>query len=370
MIVYCTFVFLAMLFIKVYVSQRHQTEVSSMATSRYIKQRKQSEQPSILFLLLSMLSLVLVYGLRYRVGTDYMYYYESFERVVQGTGSYFNEPLYNLLQYMVSFISSNYILFSTICGFLLCIPFYVVILKVSKNPTFSILLFVITNTYFIAMNGVRQGLAMAFLMVSIYYLIKNQEKYFYVYVMVAAMFHVSALIFLPVYRLTRVTITPLKGWMMIAIFAGIGFAGKGMLESLISLTQYAHYIASDFNEMSFEIVLFIINIIIFSVLCFYYHKAIKTDTKREFMVLFWLQLLAVCFLMFSSSLPLAKRFTWMFSLNQILVLPMLVYYEDSKIGKLLVKAGIIICFTLSIYVGDYQNGAHNVFPYQTFMSEI
>lgn len=121
-----------------------------------------------------------------------------------------------------------------------------------------------------------------------------------------------------------------------------------------------------FDTGEFEWIITLINIAILCVFCFYSPTARESEYKEEFQAYFWLQLLATVSIILSISIPLAKRICWTFSIGQILSLPLMTKFEDSKIGKLILNAGIIVFFILSIYFGIVVNGAHKVVPYHWF----
>lgn len=336
---------------------------------KYLK--KQKIDTSLLTTLkwLSMLPVIIITGIRYRVGTDYMYYANSFLSITRGGDGYFSDPLYNVVQWVVHFFTNDYAFLFIVCAIIFCYFFWDTSFKISYLPVYSILLVFLTNTYFISLNGLRQGLSMAILFYAMSYLLNRQEKKFYICVVCAAMFHNSALVFLPLFRLSLLQLNAYR--IMKYLMAGLllSLFGKNLIYGFMKLTNYYHYFVSTYANDSFEWILVLINVVILLVLCFYLPKATKAGDEKMYNIYLWLQLLAVIFAMMSGILPLAKRITWIFGIGQILALPLLTKYENSKIGKVILNIGIIICFALSIYIGDVQNGAHGIVPYNTIFSK-
>lgn len=329
----------------------------------YIKKRKVDKSLCKVLAFLSAFPILLITCFRYRVGTDYMYYAESVRRVQDGKKSYFSNPIYRLLEKIASAFP-GYIAIFCVTGIVLVACYWFVIYKRSVLPEYSIFLFLGTNTYFVSLNGVRQGIAMAFLFVAVHFALKRDLKMYLVFFAFAVLTHRGVAFFLPMYWLTNLELKPKRAWIILSISVVLGVLGSGLLYLVIRLVGYGRYISSIYDTGEFELYITLINFVIFCVFCFYERIADKSEYRKEFQAYFWLQLLATASIILSIAIPLAKRVCWTFSIGQILSLPLLSKFEKSRIGKIILNVGIIVGFSLSIYYGIVVNGAHRVLPFQ------
>lgn len=146
---------------------------------------------------LPFLIMLLLCGLRGEdVGTDtynYLshYKYEVGERI---------EPLYSLTIDICHYIGLTPHQFIFVTALLTFVPLYIFVRKYSVNPCFSALIYIsYSATFFgLAFNGVRQAIAMSFLIFSIYYLSKKDRVIrSLIFLIIAILFHYSCLVLLP-----------------------------------------------------------------------------------------------------------------------------------------------------------------------------
>lgn len=336
----------------------------------YIKSRKVDRSLCNILAVCSALPFIIITGLRYHVGTDYLYYAASFNRVSEGKNSYFKNPLYNLFEWISSCFSDDFIILFCITAVILIVSYWSVIYKRSCFPVYSIFLFWGTNTFYISLNGVRQGLAMGFLFIAIHFAIEKKLRPYLVAILCAVLTHRGVAFFLPFYWLIKIKLTPRRAWTILLVSVGVGVVGSSGLRLIIRLIGYGYYMSGMFDSGNFEWIITLINLAIFCVFCFYYGVAKESEYEEEYQTYFWLQMLATVSILLSVSIPLAKRICWSFSIGQILSLPLLTKFEDSKIGKLILNVGIIAFFTLSIYFGIVVKGAHKVLPYRWFTERL
>lgn len=328
----------------------------------YFIARLGKRKPDTAAAVLSAIPFILITGLRYKVGTDYSYYIWSFHSVGYGNGSYFNNPLYCLVERISTWLSTDYVMLYINLALIMIACYWHTIYRLSNFPSYSIIMFVLTNTYFVSLNGVRQGMAMGFLFLSLIYVYERDVKKYIVAVLCAVLFHKGVALFIPIYWLTKRKMDPKWAWGSVIITAAAGFLVPGLIQRGVALMGYAGYLGSGFDE-GFETILALINASILGVFCFYAQRASESEDADLYNVLFWMQTIATAALMLSARVPLAKRICWIFSIGQILSLPLFTKFEDSKVGKVVLNGGIIVLFALSIYFGIVVNHAHGVYPY-------
>ena len=102
-------------------------------------------------------------SMRYVTGFDYRFYESAFQSVaalgLNGAG--WSEPGYLLLNWAVSFFSSDYRVFLLVFHLLLTILVFVWIGRCSPSPWLSVFLFISLQYFALSMNFLRQSLAAA-----------------------------------------------------------------------------------------------------------------------------------------------------------------------------------------------------------------
>lgn len=115
---------------------------------------------------------------------------------------------------------------------LVCIiPVCYVIIRYSTNPYFSFFVFIALDYFLFAMTGLRQSIAIGLTVLAFDAALKHKRLHFLLLVGLAATFHITALIFLPVYLLVKI-----PDRKEVYILAGIAFVlvylTRGMLWEL------------------------------------------------------------------------------------------------------------------------------------------
>lgn len=158
--------------------------------------------------------IIAMYGLRLGIGTDYYSYemiYNTFHitkfndywvRYTHNDGIFYIEPAYYLLN---RFFSSYRLLLWGI-GILIFVLFSLAVKDYSKRLSYAFALFVFLSTQFVySMNGTRFSVALGFILLAYNALAQDKIIKFIVLVLVASLFHQSALfclamLFLKLYK--------------------------------------------------------------------------------------------------------------------------------------------------------------------------
>lgn len=157
-----------------------------------------------LFVFLATAVLILVSGLRYDVGTDYLSYSRAFltraARLKDDLKS-FKEPGLDFIAWISSKFSRDYALFFFIVSVITVSLNVKTIKKYSDSICLGLMFYVLTGAWHNSFNGIRQYLAAAILFAGHRYMYERKFwKYLFV-VFLATCFHTTALIMLPVYFL-------------------------------------------------------------------------------------------------------------------------------------------------------------------------
>ena len=168
-------------------------------------------KPNFIGFLIPCVVMILYAGLRRTIGDTY-YYIHMLEVLVEngnpvpawGKSSF----LFSLFQYLcIAFGGEDYSpLFIMVSALLTYIPVFLLFKKYSPDFFLTLFFYFVTGTYFSAMNGIRQYIATGIVLLATKYLFSERKSdfiKFLVFVVVASLFHTSALIMIPVYFLCR-----------------------------------------------------------------------------------------------------------------------------------------------------------------------
>lgn len=103
------------------------------------------------------------------------------------------EPGFVLLMYAVRQFTDNFAVLLAVCTLLTVLPVLVVIRRESLMPVFSLALYLTFSYYVISFNGIRQSIAVSFVLLAETYRHRNRAVWILLYAL-AAMFHVSAIL--------------------------------------------------------------------------------------------------------------------------------------------------------------------------------
>lgn len=116
------------------------------------------------------------------------------------------EILYAVMEYVFSH-KANFQIFLSVASIISIVPVMIVIYKYSKNYFMSLFLYIAFGYFSFSMNGIRQSIAIGICMLA-YMAARNQNLIqYFILIVIACLFHSSAIIFLPVFWLSKIKIT-------------------------------------------------------------------------------------------------------------------------------------------------------------------
>lgn len=150
-----------------------------------------------IFSILPYVFMAFVSGFRSNVGTDYRSYVDIFSAVSANINNWSNVEY--AVRCFISFlntIGANYQVFFLTFSVLTSYYYYKFIKDNSKDFMLSTVVYLCIGPFYLStFNTVRQGLATAICMHALKYCYKNQKKFF-CYIIIASLFHRSALLFI------------------------------------------------------------------------------------------------------------------------------------------------------------------------------
>lgn len=168
-----------------------------IACATYDKNKRSSNQ-RIMFVFI-FLPLWLVMGLRWGGGKDYFTYEEIFNNV--GNGSFHGslEIGYYYLNLFLYKLTHNPQSIFLVSSYVITFLHLKSIIKYCDNICIVVLAFLGLGYYFHSMNAIRQFMAISIAFAALEYLESKQFLKYLTYILIAALFHKSVLIWLPVY---------------------------------------------------------------------------------------------------------------------------------------------------------------------------
>lgn len=191
---------------------------------------------------LALCILIMVAGLRYRVGTDYAQYFASFESYAINVGSAirgFNEPGINILAFISATLVHNAFGMFFLASFLTIALVGRTIYKYSYDLNFSALIFLFAGCWTGSFNGIRQYLAAAVIFAGHRYIYEKKLWKYCLTIIVAMVFHKSAIVMLPMYFIPTKKVDFKSSVYLVAI--GVAFAAfsSRLIDNVsIVLTKY------------------------------------------------------------------------------------------------------------------------------------
>ncbi|WP_251623262.1 EpsG family protein [Odoribacter lunatus] len=223
---------------------------------------KMKEKPSLfnITVLLGIIPFVVILGLRYKVGIDYMSYLQHYKDLFYFSDSIKYEPLYEFLN---RFLVENRIHYSVLFCMTVLIQslfFYLIFIRKRYLLPFALLFYFLTSKIFVDLNIIRHAIATMIFIYSIRFIQERKFVKYLIFLVLAGGFHYSSFLLLPVYFLgsTRCWLIDKKIW-IIGLYFFTLFLGNGimnyLMDSLIvgfQLLGYNSY-AYEAEEMHMEI---------------------------------------------------------------------------------------------------------------------
>ena len=239
---------------------------------------------------------------------------------------------------------------------------FAAISRQSKTPLLAVLMFILTGNFFLSLNIVSQFMAMSICLYACTFAQERKPIPFLLLVALAACFHASALVFIPVYILPKLNIKPI--WCAVIIVVALiaaQFCFPLLKKAVAAVAPaYARY----FGEKSeFEWIFFAIGLAVFAVGTFYFPKG---KDKPYYKLWYYANILGLVALCFSGHIPYMKRINFYFALPHFLFLPLIIQCEEKQIWRRIMTIVMITLFLAETVVATGLLNKNGILPYQVF----
>lgn len=221
--------------------------------------------------------------------------------------------------------------------------------RYSKNPSLSLVIFVTMGFMAGTMSQIRQYIAWAICIYSIKFIIDNKFVKFICFIIVAMLFHISAIVFLPLYWLSKIQLNLKKGIAFVIVTLPLFIFFNRFSELTGSLIKsYNNYEKQMLNNGTTGYLSITINLIIFFlifILAIYLMKMNKKNGEQRsklINLLLWMLMCSFVVLILSYKFSQFSRLVSYFTCSIMFLIP----NELSNPEKSTIKKVILILFVV------------------------
>ena len=319
------------------------------------------------FWLIFITLLTLFLGFRYEVGGDWgIYRHNFFDNADKFYYLYFDlrsDYLFDLLSWIIHSLGFNFITLNLICSviFIYAISSFCLY---QKQPWLALMIAIPHLIIVVSMGYVRQATALAFIMLAISNIIKKNDIKFILFIIIAILFHKSAiLIIIPLLFIDKKIIS-MKNIILLLLLLFFIFLFNIEIKHLIR-----NYIGmgrnTNFYDTSTGVYFRIIMNLIPAVCCLIYGKYLSDNDieKKLFFIISLLILLSSLFIFHYSTF--VDRIIIYLSIIQIYVFSRLSSLCKTNINFFLVNISIVAFYLITLYVWlNYARFSFQWIPYK------
>jgi len=319
--------------------------------------------------------LFIVGAIRYNVGVDYTTYSNlQIPKVLEGDFFYV-EPLASLVFIIGNFLGSYQWIFA-ILHLILMVFIYFAIKENKTYVTLSYFIFFFSAYFNSSLNLMRQSISIAIFIYAIKYIWKRKMVKYFIYIMIAVLFHKTAILYFPVYFIFGLKVNKKNTALFTSLILIMSISLDRILKFFTTFfdiyTNYWGTTEMAMRQVNYSLTYWFLNLIILSfMLIFKFIKKDKGNTEDKRIDLYiYIQLMSVVIMIFSlfTYVPNFDRLLTMFSYAQIITVP---YFFSLKI-KNSIKLPMLIFILLVYLVAFYQliidKNIGNTLPYLTIFS--
>ena len=319
-----------------------------------------------IFMLTIFAILFLVSAGRYYVGNDYGEYVESFAKIyLNRTVS--SEIGFNGVVKTVQFLcgKDQFIPIFAVFSFGTVFFFLKVIYDQADWFGYSFFLFMATGFYLSSLNTVRYYFAMAIAMYAAKYMIRKDYVRFLFWIIIAAFFHKTVLIVIPVYWFATRQWKKREMAVVLALCASLILFKDFYRRIIFMIYPYYENTRFDTGNTSYINIAKGLCILVFALL--YYKTAIKDNQQNLFY--FYLNIASLLIYVFASFIPEVSRISYYFNAFQVFLIPNILIRIKDKRQKLFFSTMIAMAYIVYFAIFIHRAGGVElrIIPYATWI---
>lgn len=297
-----------------------------------------------------LIALALFAGIRsHRVGTDSWSYTRKFRYELPIENYEFNDFVelgYQVLEYFLLSITHNYFWLFFLTALLVVGCHLLIAKKYSLDYPLSIIIFFTLGSYIFFFNGLRQGLAMAIITLATPYFLEKKLYKFLMVIVVASLFHKSALLMIPIYFLANLNISSFYK-ILISFIASLIISRVVIVELAATNYRYETYTQESEDPGGFMILGFYVAIGLLLYIIKYFYK-IEDKIYSKLLVFYAIGIafmIPIAMLKTNPSGP--QRLIYYFTWALILLIPISLKYINNKLVYVTSIALAVVFFILT-----------------------
>lgn len=264
---------------------------------------------------------------------------------------------YGILMKIIAMLNMPERYFLIIIAGIINAGFMYFVYKNSKNPLLSVLIFMGAEFFILSFTALRQMIAVIIILYAYMFIEKKENLKAFFTIIFASLFHVTALIFLPVILFRYVKINRKILICIVLIFFVVQLCGMPVLQAIIGQTIYSRYLPS--NGASGGETQLLVILVYTAIGIVLYYKNGKVGTNN---ILILLMIMAIFIQGFACRIQLMGRLIWYFYIFNVIYLPnLIVSIKEDKVrnGMYILIAGLNIAQYLLFSIKLY-----NIEPYK------
>lgn len=333
--------------------------------------------------LVAVMPVILLYGLRINIGTDYRAYEEVYDFIKAtpfsqyiryhfiGIDDYYCEIGFAFLNKIMP--SYRALLFVEGLLGLIVVLWVVYDFRNEVNAGFAIYIFLCTQFIYF-MNGVRFLIAACFVLLAVKYLIEEKSKNFFLCILVAALFHKTALFCIIFYFIKEFGREGVNKFRNVLLIIGIALfpiflpyvtriaSYVPVFSRYFSKTRYA----AEFGGVGFGWLMHIVPVCI--PLFLLGHDILLHDEKAK--ILFRVYLLEIPFRMVGLLNTWYTRFSRFPQMIEVILIPYMLSIMQNKKNRKILVAYYIVWYTFYFCYYAVVNDGGDSLPYQSILGLI
>ena len=258
---------------------------------------------------------------------------------------------YVIFNKLITLITINERIFILITAIIGLIGPYIFIKRYSKNYFLSLIIYIgfnfLTMQYFI----IRQSIAMTILFFAMKYIENKKILPFTCLILIATLFHSSAIIFVLVYVLTNVKLNKFV-YIIICISYAMAYIFKDYIAILVR-EEFSYNVITSGGKT-----LLIILIIVYAIICFLNHLCINNyddNDRRKEKILNSMYILAIFFQLLTIGTNIMARLVTYFSIAMVPMLPNSIEKLSNKNIKYLFTFVLILLIVVyNLFLSEFE----------------
>jgi hypothetical protein len=280
---------------------------------------------------------------------------------------------YIILNKILFNISDHYIILFIVVSFFVLGAWLTFIYRYSNMIWISVFLFINLRFFYFTLSGLRQAIAMAIILISYKFLKERKTTPFVIVILVASLFHLSALIFLIIYPLSTMKFN--KKLLVYSFLSGITIyiIYEVILRRFLTLfPKYNMYLDSTYFDGDIKIAtilnfLIVLSIFVFGLLITKKRSdGLNSENKKSNIHLMnHIMLMATLFSFVAINANILNRFSSYFFMFTVVYIPLVIGELKKKEVRVLVTYTILlIAFLYNVIILYYKPDWNIIYPYK------